>query len=222
LEPDVNEQRKSWLIGAVIVVVVASLGFGVYHLLSGKSSGVRKPPKISLIPMTPPPKKPEPPKEQKDVKEVPQAPPKNAPPAPPSQELKMDGPAGDGPSAFSAGKITSEDLSNIGKPGGGGGEPEPPKGMFNPFTNYATLLKGELQRFLAKNKDLRQRAYKVEVRVWVNASGNLIRHELVGSAGDAELDESIRQALGSLGALSDVPPEKMPMPIRLRLTAGGH
>lgn len=222
-----SEKRQNLLIGLGICLVLAILVLGGYYLLSGKSGGVKKPPKISLIPTTPPPpppppkeeKKPEPPKEQKEVKEVPQAPPKEAPPAPATPDLKMDGPAGDGPSAFSSGKITSEDLSKFGTGGGGDGGG---KGLFNPFTNYATMIKGELQRYLSKNKDLRQKAYKVEVHVWVAADGRLTRHDLIGSTGDSDMDEAIRQALAQMGTFTGGPPADMPMPVRLRLKAGGR
>jgi protein TonB len=208
------------------ILLLALMGFAVYKLVSGKSAATQKAPKISLIPTTPPPpppppkeeKKPEPPKEQKEVK-MEQAPPKEAPPAPPSQELKMEGAAGDGPSAFGAGKVTREDLSNLGAKGGGA---PLATGMFNPFNNYATALKGELQRYLARNKDLRQRAYRLDIHLWVGRDGNVTRQELVGSSGDTELDDLVRQAISSMGAFSQGPPERMPQPIRLRLVTGGR
>ena len=130
----------------------------------------------------------------------------------------MDGPAGDGPSAFGAGKITSDDISNIGK----GGAAPAQSGMFSPFTNYATAIKGELQRSLARNKELRQRAYRIDVQLWVGRDGVLSRFELIGSSGDTEVDDLIRQSLGSQGSFSQVPPERMPQPIRLRLVIGGR
>ncbi len=209
-----------------MLLLVALMGWGVSGLFSGKSKGTHKAPKISLMPTTPPPpppppkeeKRPEPPKDQKEIKVDQPAPPKDAPPAPPSQELKMDGPAGDGPSAFSAGKITSDDISNIGKGGAG----PVASGMFNPFNNYATGIKGELQRFLARNKDLRQRAYRVDVQLWVGRDGALSRYELMGSSGDTEVDELIRQSLSTLGNFTLMPPEHMPQPIRLRLITGGR
>jgi periplasmic protein TonB len=225
---DVNDKRKHLLMGVGIFLAVALLGGAMYYMLSGKSSsGVKRPPKITLMPTTPPPpppkeeKKPEPPKEQKEIKDVPQAPPKDAPPAPPSQDLKMDGPAGDGPSAFSSGKITNEDLSKVGTGGGSGGI-EPPKGLFNPFNNYSTQIKGELQRYLNKNKDLKQQAYKIKVDVWVNASGAVFKHKLLGSTGDADMDEAINQAIKQMEAFSSPPPDNMPMPINLRLVTGGR
>ena len=129
----------------------------------------------------------------------------------------MDGPAGDGPSAFSSGAITRDDLSNLGK-----GAAPAVGGMFNPFKNYATLLKGELQRHLLRNKDLRQRSYRIEVHLWVGRDGSVTRHELVGSSGDTDIDEVIRQAVANLGTFSQVPPERMPQPIRLLIVTGAR
>ncbi len=223
-----SEGRKKLLFALVGLVMIAALGLLIYSLVSGKSKPVKAAPKISLIPTTPPPppppppkdeKKPEPPKEQKEVKEMP-APPKDAPPAPASQELKMDGPAGDGPSAFSAGKITSEDVSNLGKAPTGGGA-LPATGLFSPFGGYANQLKSEVQRLLQRNKDLRTQSYRVEVHIWLAKDGSLQRHELVGSTGDAELDTLIRQTLSAAKAFSQ-PPDRMPQPIRLRINTANR
>ena len=145
--------------------------------------------------------------------------PKDAPPAPPSQDLKMEGAAGDGPSAFAAGKVTREDLSNVTSSGSKGGAVS---GMFNPFDNYATAIKGELQRYLSRNKELRQRAYKVDVLIWVTREGRMNRFDLQGSSGDTDVDELIRQSLTKMESFSGAPPEKMPQPIRLRLITGGR
>ena len=216
------------LLGLGALLVLARMAYGVYKLVAGKTAATHKAPKISLIPTTPPPPppppkeppKPEPPKEQKEVKVDQPAPPKEAAPAPPSQELKMDGPAGDGPSAFSSGKITSENLPNQGT----GGQVTPPavKGLFDPNKNYATLAKGELQRHLSRNKDLRQRSYRVEVHVWVGRDGKVTRHELIGSSGDTDIDEVIRQTVAGLTEFSQAPPERMPQPIRLLIVTGNR
>jgi TonB family protein len=134
----------------------------------------------------------------------------------------MDGPAGDGPSAFSSGKITSENLNNLGT----GGQVTPPavKGLFDPNKNYATLLKGELKRHLRSTKNLRQRRVRaerrVEVNLWVGPGGKLTRYELVGSSGDADLDEEMRQTLSTLTEFTLVPPEGMPQPIRVSIYTG--
>jgi len=222
--------RKMAVLITLGLVVLALLAWGVSLLMGGKSEQAKKPPKITLVappPLPPPPppkleKKPDPPKEQKEVK-VEQPTPKQETP-PPSPELKMEGPAGNGPSAFAAGPVKNEDLSKIGTGKPGGDKVAAPvvaaSNLFNPFTNYANLLKGEFQRYLSRNNDLRRRHYTVEVRVWVAGGGVLNRFELVGSAGDEETDDAIRKAFTALQSVSQAPPVNMPQPIRLRIATG--
>jgi outer membrane biosynthesis protein TonB len=212
------DRRNMIIMGVVIIVILALVGWGLYGMLGGKSAGTKKPPKISLIPSTPPPpppppkeeKRPEPPKEQKEVKMMEDK--KEQPPADPS--LKMEGAAGDGPSMFAAGKVTSEDLSRLGTGGGGS--------LVNPFNTYAMTIKGELQRQLAKRPELKRRQYKVEILLWVTDDGRLKHFELVGSSKDDETDESIRAVLAALPSFSEPPPAKMPLPIKLRIVASGR
>lgn len=208
----------------VVLVIFGFLGWSLRNLLDGNSQKKIKAPKISLLTPPPPPpppppkvekKPPEPPKDQKEIK-IDQPVAKVAAPVD-APALKMDGPAGDGPSNFASGNITSEDLSKIGTGTGTG------KGaLSNPFGDYAVLLKGELQRYLSKNNSLRRRQYRIEVRVWVDPDGKLKRSELIGTSGDGDTDDEIRQALAALPSISALPPANMPQPIRLRIvTAGG-
>lgn len=214
-----NISRRNMGLIAAGAAVLALMAWGIYSFVSKIDDKPRKAPKISLIPTTPPPpppppkeeKKPEPPKDLN--KPPPMEQPKMAPPAP-SADLKMDGPAGDGPSAFSAGKISSEDLSNVGK------GPASAGGGFNAFSYYANLIKGELQRQLTRNKDLREMAYKAEVQVWVSRDGSVSRFDVINGTGDKELDVLLKKAIASASAFSAGPPEKMPQPIRLRISTG--
>lgn len=227
-EPHPSRRLAGPIIIVVVLVMLGLIGYYVYGLM-GHAKPVKKAPKISLMtpPAPPPPppppkfeKKPEPPKEQKEMK-VEQPPQKvDTPPPAPSQDLKMDGPAGDGPSAFGSGKITSEDLSKIGsgKPGGTGAAER--SGMFNPYTNYTNLAKGELQRYLSKREALRRTRYALEVHLWVAPNGVISRFSLVGGSGDKDTDEVIAQALSSLPNLSQNAPANMPMPIRIRVVTG--
>jgi outer membrane biosynthesis protein TonB len=219
------------LIPAIVVLTVAAMVLAAYFVMGmGKKDQARKAPKITLLTPPPPPppppppkfeKKPDPPKEQKEMKVEQQPVPKQDAP-PPSPELKMDGPAGNGPSAFAAGKITSEDLSKvgIGKPGGTGSGDR--TGMFNPFTNYLNVAKGELSRFLqSKTRNMRQnKRYMVEVHLWVMPTGSVSRYELVGGTGDDGTDELIRSALVDLPGFSQALPPNMEQPIRLRVRIG--
>jgi protein TonB len=212
-----GRSRKAAVIITVIVVVVALLAWAVSGLLGGKSEKARKPPKISLVAPPPPPpppppkfeKKPDPPKEQKEIK-VDQQVPKQAPQ--PSPELKMEGPAGNGPSAFSSGKITSDDLSKIGT--GVSGEKG---GMLDPVVGYDNLTTAELKRYFRKNTALSHRYFTINILIWFGDGGELKRFKLLGSTGDSDTDEAIKQALSSLPGFSQKPPANMPQPSRLRI-----
>lgn len=218
MKGDISENRRRVAVMAIVVVaILAALGWGLKSMLGGSGTTAKKPPKISLLPATPAPpppppkeeKKPEP-KEQKEVK-VDQAEKKDQPPDDPS--LKMEGQAGDGPSMFAAGKVTSEDLSKLGAGNGG---------LTNPFNVYAGSIKAELQRYLARRSELKRRQYRVELRVWVAEDGRLRNFELLDSTKDTDIDEAIRSALGALAAFSDPPPPGMPQPIKLRIVASGR
>ena len=225
--------NRRWFFTLAALGMLAVLVAGVYLVMGmGKAGTEKKAPKITLVtPAAPPPpppppppkfeKKPDPPKEQKEVKLDQPERKQEAPP--PSQDLKMEGAAGNGASAFGAGKVTSDDISKIGAgrasgtgTGGGGERPA----MFDPYANYMNLAKGELQRFLNKNANVRRRRYALDVHLWVNGSGAVTRFELVGSSGDADTDEAVSQALASLPALSQSLPNNMPQPLRLRISAG--
>ncbi len=215
--------NRRWWIAAVAALTLAAMVAGAYMVMGmGKAGVKKKAPKIALVtPAAPPPpppppkfeKKPDPPKEQ-EVKMA-QPEPKNDDP-PPSPELKMEGAAGDGPSAFGAGKVSNEDLSKLGSGERGGTG----TGMFDPDANYMNLAKGEVQRFLKKNTSLRRRRYSLDVHLWVSASGAVSRYELAGSSGDAQTDEAVSQALALLPALSQTLPNNMPQPLRLRISTG--
>lgn len=213
-----EDHRRLAIMALAVIAILAAVGYGLKSMLGDHGAAARKPPKISLLPATPPPpppppkeeKKPEPPKEQKEVK-IEQAEKKNEPPADPS--LKMEGAAGEGPSIFASGKVTSEDLSKLGAGTGS---------LTNPFNVYASTIKAELQRHLARRPELKKRQYRVEVRVWLADDGRLKNFDLLGTTEDADIDEAIRRALASLQAFSEPPPPRMPQPIRLRIIAGGR
>jgi len=219
------ERKSTWkpiLFGAVGIVFLVLMGLLVKNLIGHGSGAAKKPPKISLIPTTPPPpppppkeeKRPDPPKEQKEVKmeQVEQ----KVEPAP-SADIKMEGAAGDGPSMFSAGKVTNEDLSKVGGTGTGAGG-----GLLNPFNTYAQSIKGELQRQLAKKSELKRRQYRIEIKVWISDEGKMKRYELLGTTNDGDMDQAIRSVLASLPAFSEGPPPKMPQPLRLRIVSSSR
>jgi hypothetical protein len=202
----------------VVIIVLASLGYMVKGLFSGSSTGKKAVTTIKLLPDTPPPPPPppkEPPKEvpkdqPKEVKEVPQPKPEQTPPA---EVLKMEGAAGDGPSPFAAGTVNNEYKGgDVGTKIGGG----PSKYQ---FAWYTDLIKNKIEDAMAKDKVLANSAYKVVVKIWIASSGRIERYELVGTSGDSEKDMLLKKALDGMPPLLDSPPNDMPQPVKLRVTA---
>lgn len=174
--------------------------------------------KIAVLPDTPPPpppppkeeKKPEP--EKQDIKPQPQEQKiQDTPPEP--QQLKMDGPAGDGPSAFAAGQVTSDYKGGEIGTGSGGGAVQRLT-----YMSYANAATRSINDFLNRDPTLRRADYQIPINVWVSDDGRLARAELAGSTGHPETDEALRTALKRFPGLRNPPPDRLPQPIRLQLT----
>ncbi|RZL09504.1 MAG: energy transducer TonB, partial [Rubrivivax sp.] len=133
--------------------------------------------------------------------------PEQAPPEP--QQLKMDGPAGDGPSAFASGQVSQEYKGGDIGTGGGGNRLQ-----FAFFTNRLTR---HIQAELARNRDLKGQDYRISVRVWLGDGGQLQRVELASSSGNDATDDLLRQALTRVSSLDQIP-SNLPQPLSLRIT----
>ncbi|MEQ1600456.1 MAG: TonB C-terminal domain-containing protein [Methylophilaceae bacterium] len=218
-EPELTP-REIWtrriVTALVVILVLALLGYGLKSLFSGSAPHKKAITTIKLLPDTPPPPPPPPPKEQpkeqqppKEVKVEPQPKPEQAPPA---EQLKMEGAAGEGASPFAAGTVNSEYKGGeVGTKIGGGGSHQ--------FDRFAGLLKSRIEDALAKDPQLASGKYRLVVHVWVKPNGRIERLDLIGSSGDVAKDELIKTALSDIPALSEMPPEGLPQPIKLRITA---
>ena len=218
---DKNEsQALVWvkrIVGIIVaLLVIGGLIYGVKSLMSGGQVAKKQVTTIKLIPDTPPPPPPPPPKEppKEQVKEQPKEikveQPKPAE-TPPAEQLKMEGPAGDGPSAFAAGPVSNDykggEVKTIGSDGG------------VKFNWYAGLVKSQIETALEKDEKITQGQYKLIVSVWLKANGDLEKIEVVQSDALPEINQSIRTALDNMPAMRELPPEGMPQPIKLRITA---
>jgi len=84
---------------------------------------------------------------------------------------------------------------------------------------YASGVQNTIKQALSDNPRTRHAAMGITVRIWPDVTGRITRVELVNSTGDASLDSTIKdQVLNGL-ALPEGPPEGMPMPINLRISA---
>ena len=226
--PDMSDQQiaansamtvwgKRILMALLLLSLLSLVGYGLKKLLSGGAPHKRQITTVKLLPDTPPPPPPPPPKEP--PKETPKEQPKEAPkepepkPAetPPAENLKMEGAAGDGPSPFQAGAVNNEykggAVATIGSDGG------------VKFHWYAGLVKSQIEHAIEQDKALANGQYKLVVSVWLKANGEFDRLSVEQSDAVSEIEQGLRAALDRLPAMREKPPESMPMPIRLRISA---
>ncbi|EQM66996.1 energy transducer TonB family protein [Pseudomonas solani] len=222
---EVRSAEPKWrrpLVWGVGALVAAGLAWLLWQWANDMSGIRREAPKIpAIIPLPPPPppppvqeKPPEPetPVEEKIVEPEPTPEPEEVKPeeeAPPTpaddlaNPMQMDGDAQAGSDAF-----------NIGAGQGGGmagsGSGRLGNGTYSQFLSYA------FQRLMRDSPELRSLAFRVNLEVWINQSGQVTRVELTRSTGDPELDAKVLAALRGSPPL-ERPPASMSMPVRLSL-----
>ncbi|WP_457355337.1 TonB C-terminal domain-containing protein [Roseateles sp. P5_D6] len=182
--------------------------------------------KISILPDTPPPpppppkeeKKPEPPKDEpKQVMREEQL--KQAEAPKPAETIKMEGAAGDGPSAFSAGSVAKEYAGGPPTTGGGAGPAgtSADRAQERFYANTARqLLQSEIERHLKSDAD----QLTVTFAVWLTGDGGIQRFELSPSGNDAN-DNALRAALDETRRQFKLPPPPalaLSQPMRFRLS----
>lgn len=211
----------------LLTLLVGGLGVGAalwVRQLSGQPEAPkRQVAKISLLPDQPPPPPPPPPKEIKPPPDAPNKPmPESAPkPAeaaqPRNEPIKMEGAAGDGPSAFAAGPVRNEYIGGTPATGAAQSGSGSDRALERFFASTARqLLRDALEKHL---KSERSEAL-AEFRVWVERDGSIARHALQ-STGDVRLDAELNAALDEAARSLKLPPPPaaaaQPMKFRLQL-----
>ena len=231
LEP---KPLRQWLVRGLVFIVVVALIAGLTIWLKGMmgapAAAKRQVAKISILPDTPPPpppppkveKKPEPPKDEvKQVMRENQV--KQDTPKPADAPIKMDGPAGDGPSAFAAGAVTSEYKGGapvIGTPaptaGGGGSAPTVADRAQERF--YANSVRQLLHAEIEKHLRSESGELTATFSIWIEPDGKIRRFELLPT-GDAGRDTDLRAAFEESSRSLRLPPHSgLPQPMRFKLT----
>lgn len=186
----------------------------------GKEPGKKKEAStVKLLPATPPPpppkpeeKKPEPEKQADKPQQQLNQPKAEAAPQP--QALKTDEAPGEGAgNGMQSGAVTSDYKDQ--QLGSGSGEGAPNRLAMTSYANAATRA---INEHLQKDKDLKRRDYKVQVKLWLTPDGRTQRVEMQGSTGDEAADEAIKAALSRFPGVSAAMPDKMPQPLRLQLS----
>lgn len=200
----------------VIAGIILATGIGfVAKSLSGKSSA--PPPKQEVMMVTtvaqptPPPiatPPPPPPMEVKKEEMVVEEKQEDAPPDPtPQVETALKGSgntgmvlkSGNGSGVFAQRSAANADAMRR--------------------SAYASKVKSRIQQALEGNARTRKAGMMIEVRVWPDVTGRITRAKLNNSTGDSALDALIRDEILTGIQMSEPPPEGMPTPIIMRITA---
>jgi periplasmic protein TonB len=220
-----KSSKQRLFIGGLLGIVLLG-GIASFFLNSGKSkkSAPRKSEIVQIIlpppppPPPPPPKvelpkpKEEPPKEDEMIEQEPvpddEPPPDNSPAEAPSDDLST-GIAGNGPDmGLSSGTGNGGKIGGTGRKGGG-----------SKFGWYAAKVQTSIAEALRRHPSTRNAKMMLQVRVWPDANGRISRAQLVGSSGDAAVDQAIKNQILTGLQLPQAPPADMPVPIVLRITA---
>ncbi len=222
----VGWQRRAMQICAALAVVllVVALAWWLKGLGGKTDAPKRQVARISILPDTPPPPPP-PPKEE--IKPPPRDEPKQMVreeqlkqaevPKPANEPLKMEGAAGDGPSAFAAGSVRNDysgGPATTATPAGGTGTgSDRARDRF--FANAARqLLRDEIEKHLPG--DAQQAT--AEFTLWIERDGAIQRFVLQPT-GDNRLDGELQAALDETRRNLRLPaPPTALQPMKFRLT----
>lgn len=211
-----EEESGSNLTKIIFIAAVVIISGLLIWFVGGMLSKPIEPPKktvqeIKIIrPPPPPPEVEEEPPPEPEVEEeiIPEE------PEPLPDDSALEPPAGDQLGLDAEGGAGGDAFGLLGKKGGrsllsGSGTSR--------FNWYANIIKTELLENLYEEEKLRSKGYRIRCNIWVSKSGDITKVKVLNSTGDNEIDALIKNALNSMTKISDVPPEDMPMPIKLAI-----
>jgi len=200
------------IIGGVVLLGVAA--FFIFH--HGDDDGGAPAPKneIKMVtvpplpPPPPPPPKPEPPKPDEPKFQKEKTPDEKPPEQPPE------------PAPIST-SIQGNDASGLalGNGGGGGGRGFGGGGHGSKFGYYAGQVKARILDALRNHKKTRSAVMDVQVRVWLDETGRVSKVKLSQSTGNPDVDNAIKNEAMAEISMPEAPPQGMPMPIVMHLSA---
>jgi outer membrane biosynthesis protein TonB len=222
-------RRRGWLERYRMAISVAGVTFAIGGVVVALTRHDDQPPakqvrELTVISLPPPPPPPPPPPDQKPIEEtkLEEQPPEFQEQKPieeakadPVKDAKADEPPG--PLSLDAkGQGPGDAFGLGGKPGGsayGGGG-----GGGGGWGWYASIVQSQLRSALESNKKTRKATMRGNIRIWADQTGRVIRVQLAGTTGDAELDAALRSEVFGNLTLREPPPKGMPMPMIIRIT----
>jgi protein TonB len=215
-------ERSPWkrtVAGAAIgVAALALLSAGVWQLVKDAGAPKRKQAQvISLVQpreLPKPPPEPEKPKEEvKEKIDTPPPPEAKTDSPPPEAPVRLEGAAGPGGDNFGiagGGKGSEYNIAPVASGTGTG----------RGFSFYTSELQALLQSELNRNDKLRGSEYRAAVALWLRPDGRVEKVEITGSTGNPQTDALLRETIAEATRFK-APPESMPQPVKLRVTARG-
>jgi len=227
-EPGVFQQYRVIIGGSLIATIAIAVWFGQKHF--AQTSRPRQEQHLILVnlPPPPPPPPPRPPtqsppppaeSEQKMIEQVPV----NAMESKPDETSKDEPPANESP-ALGTSIQGSGPPDGFGLHGGnsffGGGTGKTiSRAVSSRWGWYASQVQSSISQALQSNSNTRTADFHVDVQIWCDRTGRITRAYLAGSTGSVALDKAITNEVLADLILQEPPPDGMPMPIVLRLTA---
>lgn len=216
-----DDRKPAWVRwGGVALGLVAAVFIALWlkDLLTPKGPVERmKVQQITLVrPLPPPPPPPEQKPPEPEIKEEVKL---DEPQPTPDEPQQADAPPPDGIAEGPEGGMATDIARGVPTLPGSGGS----GGRGNPWAWYDALVNdavnSAVQTALSREKALKNKNYKVIVKIWIDGGGQVTRAALEDSTGDARADEVLKEALKGMRALRDSPPADMPQPMKIRVTS---
>ncbi|MDI1315357.1 TonB C-terminal domain-containing protein [Prosthecobacter sp.] len=204
-------------------IALGGSGYMLTNYKPSKSAPKKKLDMVMIMPVLPPPPPPPPP------------PPKEEPPPPEEKEEQMieqppeeiadkpdDKPADEPKDEPLGTAIAGGDGSGLGIGSGGGNRGMIGGGKGNGGSKwgwYAGTVQTRIAEALRKHPLTRRAGFSNVVKIWSDSTGRIIRVRLSSSTGDRAVDSAIENEVLNGLVLNEPPPDDMPMPINLRLSA---
>ena len=204
---------KKWRAPLILgLVTLVGITYAV-RIFSKAGSGGGKKDNVSMVQIQlppappPPPPPPPPPETMKEEEMIKQEEDKEEEPDPtPAIDTAVKGPANGG-------------LQIAQQKGRGFFDKRPDNGKTK-WGWYAAQVQSSITDALRKNPRTRKANVRIDVRIWADpATGRVTRAALASSTGDTALDAAIRDQVLTGLQLQQPPPEGMPMPVVMRVTA---
>ncbi len=84
---------------------------------------------------------------------------------------------------------------------------------------YASQIQNTISQALQSNTNIHNADFRIVARIWTDRTGRITRARLAKSTGNPALDNALTNEVLVGLILQEPPPDGMPMPIVLRLTA---